>query len=55
MSFNNSDIRLAEQRRKDMQREAAQQRRGTTRQIRRTLFKTEKQQSPLWTRVWALL
>lgn len=55
MHFNDSNIQLAEQHRKDLQRQAAEQRRGTTRQIRRTLLKTEKKQSPLWTRVWTLL
>lgn len=55
MHFNDSNIQLAEQHRKDLERQAAEQRRGTTRQIRRTLPKTEKKQSPLWTRVWTLL
>ncbi|MEP7293157.1 MAG: hypothetical protein ABI835_15345 [Chloroflexota bacterium] len=52
MFLNQSDTRLSDERRKDLQREAKQQRLAKeSRQPQRK----DRKQSPLWTRVWTLL
>ncbi len=51
MFFNEKDLRANEERRKDLRREADQER--LAKQSRQSQRKTEKK-SPLWTRVWVL-
>ncbi len=53
MFFNETNIRLTEQRRKDLQREADQQRQAQ--QYTRRAPRKDEKKSPLWTRVWTLL
>jgi len=51
MFLNERDLRLSDERRKDLQREAAQER--LAKESRRDQRKQSKN-SPLWTRVWML-
>lgn len=51
MLLNERDIRLSEERRKDLRRQADQER--LAKQSRRSEGKNGKK-SPLWTRVWVL-
>ena len=51
MLFNEKDLRATDERRKDLRREADQER--LAKESRRSERKTDKK-SPLWTRVWVL-
>lgn len=49
MMFNERDLRVSEQRRKDLRREAEQRR-----LVNQTLNRQSRKTNPLWMRLWTL-